>query len=156
MFCTTQEVTVSTTDPMDLSVTLGRISAKLNVVSTDVRPSSATKIRTTYAKGGKSFNPSTGLATVDTGFSQTNNPSTAVGATIDVSCFPFLYSDQEVMTVTIQALDASDNVLASHVVNDVPFKRNRATVLTGDVFTASGAAAFQLETGWLESEIVKP
>ena len=154
-FCKTQSVTVTSTAPLSLNVTLNRISAKLEIISTDNRPAGIAKMRTTFAKGGKGFNPTTGLATTDAGFNQTNNPSTAVGATIEVNAVPFLYTDEESMTITIEALDADDNVLATRVVNNVPFKRNRQTILTGAVFTAdASAAAFKLETSWLDDETV--
>ena len=150
-FCKTQSVTVTSSAPLDLDVTLNRICAKLRIYSTDGRTASATKIRVTFAKGGKSFNPTTGLATIDTGFSQTNNPSSAVGATIGVSCFPFLATDEETMNITIEALDNSDNVLSTKVVNNVPLKRNYITTLQGAVYTAgTSAAAFKVETEWGE------
>ena len=150
-FAGTQNVSVTSTDPLDVTTTLNRISSSLRIISTDGRPAAATKIRTTYEKGGKSFNPSTGLALSDDGFAQVNNPSTAAGATIKVTSFPFLYSDEETMTVTIQALDANNNVLITKTVNNVPFKRNRQTTLTGAVFTpGSSSATFQLETDWLD------
>ena len=82
-FCATQDVTVTSSTPLDLSVTLSRIIAKLHIVSTDNRTASVAKIRTTYDAGGKSFNPTTGLATVNDGFSLTNTPSDAV-ETLDV------------------------------------------------------------------------
>lgn len=154
-FSKVQSVTVTNASPLDLNVTLNRISSWLKIVSTDGRPASATKIRTTFGKGGKGFNPTTGLDTTDAGFTQTNNPSTAVGATIEVNALPFLYTDEESMTITIEALDAGDNVLATKVVNNVPFKRNRITKLSGAVFTADpSGAAFTLETSWLEDETV--
>ena len=103
-FAGTQSVSVTSTAPLDLTTTLNRISSCLRIVSTDGRPAEATKIRTTYEKGGKSFNPTTGLALTDDGFAQTNNPSAAAGTTVTVSSFPFLYSDEETMTITIQAL----------------------------------------------------
>ena len=154
-FSKVQSVTVSSASPLDLSVTLNRISSWLKIVSTDGRPASARKVRTTFSKGGKSFNPTTGLATIDTGFSQTNNPTTAVGATITVNSLPFLYTDEETMDITIDVLDADDNVLATKVVNNVPFKRNRKTILQGAIFTAeASAAAFKLETSWLDDETI--
>lgn len=149
-FCATQSVTVTSAATLNLSVTLNRIVSFLNVVSTDGRPAEATKIRTTYSKGGKSFNPTTGLSLTDNGFSQTNNPSSAVGATIDIGSFPFLASDEETMTVTLEVLDASDNVLITKTIPNVPFKRNRKTILTGDLFTpGNSSAGFHLETDWL-------
>ncbi len=148
-FCATQSVTVTGASSLDLSVTLSRISSMLQIVSTDGRPAEATKIRTTYAKGGKGFNPTTGLSTTDNGFAQTNNPSSAAGQTVRVTSFPFLYTDEETMTVTIQALDANNNVLITKTVNNVPFKRNRKTILTGAVYTPGGSSVgFQLDTAW--------
>ena len=150
-FTKVQSVTVTSATPLNLDVTLNRISSWLKIISTDGRPASAKKIKTTFAKGGKSFDPSTGLATVDTGFSQTNNPSTAVGATIEVNAVPLLYTDEESMNITIEVLDADENVIGTKVVNNVPFKRNR----TGAVFTAgTSGAGFKLETDWLEDAIV--
>lgn len=155
MFCYTQSVTVTSTAQLNLTATLNRINAKVILVSTDGRPAEATKIRTTYSGGSKGFNPTTGLATDDLGFSQTNNPATSVGATISVNIYPFLYTDEETMTVTIEALDASDNVLITKTVPSVPLKRNRQTTLTGAVYTpGSSTAGFQLETSWLPGTTV--
>lgn len=149
VFCKTQSVTVTNASPLDLDVTLNRISAMLNIVSTDGRPAEATKIRTTFAKGGKSFNPTSGLALTDAGFSQINNPSATAGSTIDVGGFLFLYSDEESMTVTIQALDADENVLYTNIVPNVPFQRNCKTTLTGAVFAVgTSSASFKIETAW--------
>lgn len=151
-FCKTQPVTVTSASPLDLDVTLKRISSLLKIVSTDGRPASATKIRTTFEKGAKGFNPTTGFALTNTGFTQTNNPSSAVGATIDINILPFLASADDVeekMTVTIEALDADDHVLATKVVENVPFQRNCQTTMTGAVYTAgTSSAAFQIETSW--------
>lgn len=154
-FSKVQSVTVTNASPLNLSVTLDRISSLLKITSTDGRPASATKVRTTIAKGGKAFNPTTGLATTDGGFAQTNSPSTAVGTAITVSGVLFLSADEETMNVTIQVLDDDDNVLSTRVVNNVPLKRNRQTTLSGAIFTADeSAAAFQLETEWLEANTV--
>jgi len=149
-FCKTQSVMVTNTNPLDLNVTLDRIVSGLTIQSTDTRPAGIAKIRTTYAKGGKSFNPTTGLALTDAGFSQTNNPSTEIGTTIRVSSFPFLYTDEEDIDITIEVLDTDDNVLFTHTQPAVPFKRNRITTLRGPLFTApTSSAGFQLETDWL-------
>ena len=153
-FCATQDVTVTATTPLDVSVTLSRIMAKLSIVSTDARTASVTKIRTTYSAGGKSFNPTTGLATVNTGFSVTNTPKSDV-TTLEVGNYAFLATDEQTMSITIEALDASENVLSTKVVPNVPLKRNRVTTLSGQVFTASSSAAsFKVETDWLEGNTV--
>ena len=152
-FSKVQTVTVTSASPLDLSVTLNRINSWLKIISTDGRPASIKKIRTTFEKGGKSFNPTTGWATTDTGFSQTNNPSTATGATIEINVVPFVAcadDAEEKMTITIEALDNDENVLGTKVVNNVPFKRNRQTILRGNVFTAEPTtSSFKIETAWL-------
>ena len=154
-FCATQDVTVTSTTPLDLSVTLSRIIAKLHIVSTDNRTASVAKIRTTYGAGGKSFNPTTGLATVNDGFSLTNTPSSGV-ETLDVGNYTFLATDEQTMDITIEALDANNNVLFTKVVPNVPLKRNRVTTLTGQVFTAgTSAASFKVETDWIEGNTVE-
>lgn len=153
-FCNTQVVTITNTNPMDLSVTLSRIVSALNIVSTDNRPEGITKIRTIYGKGSKSFNPSSGLALDDNGFTLTNTPSAAVGSPINVTSFVFLNTDEETMDITIEALGANDVVLYSKTLQDVSFKRNRKTKASGTIFTTSGSAGFQLNTDWLtDSEV---
>lgn len=58
--------------------------------------------------------------------------------------FPFLYADEETMDITIEVLDAGDNALFTHTVSNVPFKRNRKTILQGAIFTAgASSSAFQ-------------
>ena len=152
-FSKVQTVTVTSASALDINVTLNRINSWLKIISTDGRPASIKKIRTTFEKGGKSFNPTTGWATTDTGFSQTNNPSTATGATIEINVVPFVAcadDAEEKMTITIEALDNDDNVLGTKVVNNVPFKRNRQTILRGNVFTAEPTtSSFKIETAWL-------
>lgn len=157
-FSKVQTVTVTSASALDINVTLNRISAMLTIQSTDNRPAGIARIRTTYVKGGKSFNPTTGIATSDTGFTQTNTPSAPIGSTIMVSSCPFLSSAddaEELINITIEVLDPDDNVLFTHTVEDVPFKRNRKTTLRGAIFTVgTSAAAFQLETSWLTEETV--
>jgi hypothetical protein len=155
-FCKTQSVSVTSSAALDLSVTLDRIVPQLIVYSTDARPTGVDKIRTTYGAGGKGFNPTTGLAVGNTGYSLVNTINkTAVGETIGVKNFVFLSTDEQTMTITLEALDAEDNVLMTKVIPDVPLKRNRRTTLRGPVFTPSAStASFLLETSWLEGNTV--
>lgn len=148
-FTKVQSLRVTNAEAVNLDVTLDRISAKLDLYSTDNRPAGIAKLRTTFAKGGKSFNPTTGLALTDTGFAQTNTPSTAVGSTINVGSMPLLYTDEETMDITIEVLDPSENVLFTKLVPNVPFKRNNITTVSGPIFTTgSSAFGFKLNTTW--------
>ena len=150
--CKVQSITVTNTSPLDFDVTLDRITAMLTIQSTDARPAGISKIRTTYSKGGKSFNPTTGLATSNTGFWQTNSPAAAVGSTIKVNSCPLLASaddEEERIDITIEVLDPDENVLFTKVVKDVPFKRNNITIVSGKLFT-TGPSSFgiKLNTEW--------
>jgi len=154
MFCLTQDVTVTKTAAVDLDITLNRICAYLSILSTDGRSAGATKIRTTFTKGGKTFNPTTGLSLTDAGFTQVNTPATAVGKTINVACLLYLFTDEETMGVTIEALDADDNVLFTKSFAEVEFKRGYKTTIKGPIFTAGpSTVGFKLNTTeWAEGK----
>ena len=152
-FATTQEVTISNTNAVDISATLSRIVTQLKVVSTDGKTADVSNVRMTFSAGGKDFNPTTGFAITNTGFANTVSNSASVGATSTSLSFLFLATDEQDIDVTIETLDADGAVLFSKTVEDVPFKRNRITKLTGAMYTNAGlAGTFQVETAWLTEE----
>lgn len=152
-FAYTQDVVVTNSAAVDLSATLSRIMSRLCVYSSDERMAEAATLRISVAKGGQGFNPLTGFATSDTGFSVLIEPNSAAGEVSKSMMHLFLIADEEAMDVTIETLDASDHVLFSQVVNNVPFKRNRVTILTGKMYSIEGTAneGFQLETDWIDN-----
>ena len=152
-FVYTQSVTVTNSTPLELSATLSRIVSRLMVLSTDGRPANLNTIRFKFSKGGMSFNPVTGLAASDTGFTVNTQTTKEVGETTNMTVNFFLASDEETMDVTIETLDADDNVLFSKIVKDVPFKRNRITKLTGKMYSTDvTASSFLLNSDWLSEE----
>ena len=154
-FCKTQNVSVTSSTPLDLSITLNRIVPQLTIKSTDFRPTGVEKIRTTYSAGYKSFNPTTGLGIGNAGFSLINTPSAAVGTVVEFRNNTYLATDEQTMTITLEVLDAQDQVLITKVIPNVPLKRNRRTTLRGPLFTPSAStASFLLETSWLEGTTV--
>ena len=154
-FCAKQSVAITSSAAVNLDVTLNRIVAQLTIRSTDGRPEGASKIRTTYSGGGKMFNPSTGLAIEDTGFSLVNTPSGAVGDKIGIKNFVFLASNEQVMDITLEVLDADDNVLITKEVKDVPLARNKKTTLSGALFTPTAVAiGVRVEEDWLPEETI--
>ena len=149
-FCHVQTVSVTSTAPLDLSVTMSRVIAQLEIKSTDGRSAGVKKFRTTYPQGSKSFNPTTGLATDDAGFKVINSPSAKAGETVDFGSFVFLAGDEAKMDITIEALDDNEQVLFTKIINDVPFKRNRKTKLSGAMYTNEAlSGTFKVETAWL-------
>ena len=154
-FSATQAVNITSTNAVNLSATLNRIVSKLVVQSTDSRSEDASNIQVTFAKGGKSFNPTTGLALSDEGLTNTVSISAAVGSSSTSASYLFLASDEESMDITIDVLDNQGTSISHKVVNNVPFKRNRSTKLTGPIYSASTTATFKVETAW-ETETTVP
>ena len=153
-FVATQTVNITSTDAVSLSATLNRIVSKLKVHSTDGCTENAVNVRTTLSAGGKAFNPTTGLATSNTGFINVLPIQSTVGNSTNSISYLFLTSDEQSMTVTIDVLDADGNSISHKEVNDVPFKRNRMTVLTGSLYSAGSTGSFQVDTDWLpEAEV---
>lgn len=149
-FTCTQAVRISSTSPVDLEATLNRIVAQVAVVSTDTKTANVARIRTSFSAGGKSFNPTTGLALDNSGFSNTVYGTGETGETTTAINFLFLASDEQTMDVTIETLDADGAVLFSKTVPNVPLRRNRVTTLTGAMYSpAAATATFTLSTDWL-------
>lgn len=149
-FAATQVVNVTSTTALNLTATLNRIVSQLKVVSTDNRTANVEKIRLTFAAGGKVFNPTTGLATVNTGSVSTVSTGVAVGARSGAIGYIFLATNEQTMNVTIETLDTDGNTIYTKTIENVPFRRNRVTKLTGAIFGASTTAgSFQLNTDWL-------
>ena len=150
-FVAVQAVNITSTADLNLTATLSRVVTRLRVESTDNMPRNIAKVIISVSAGGLSFNPTSGLATVNTGFTNEITASSGFGRTAFFNTYFFLASDQQTMNVTINVLDASSNVLFSKVVNDVPMKRNRCTVLSGKLFsTDATASGFTIDTDWID------
>ena len=149
-FAYTQAVNITNTDDVDISATLNRIVSKLKIHSTDGCTENAVNVRTTLSAGGKAFNPTTGLATSNTGFVNTLPIQSAVGNSTNSITYLFLATDEQTVNVTIDVLDADGNSISHKEVSGVPFKRNRMTVLTGSLYSSGSNGSFQVETDWLD------
>ena len=149
-FAATQSVNITNAnDDVDISATLSRVISKLKITSTDGCTENAVNVRTTLSAGGKSFNPTTGLATANAGFSNVLPIQSAVGNPTNSITYLFLATDEQTVNVTIDVLDAGGNSISHKEVSGVPFKRNRMTVLTGSLYSSGGNGSFQVETEWL-------
>ena len=149
-FAATQAVNITSTNSVNLSATLSRIVAQLKVNSTDNRTDDVSKVRMTFSAGGKRFSPTSGLATLNNGFSSTVSISTAVGVRSGSIGYLFLATDEQTMDVTIETLNADGDAIFTKVVKNVPFKRNRKTKLSGAIYTVAAAStSFTLDTDWI-------
>ena len=153
-FAYSQTVNVNSNAALNLSATLDRIVSCIAVNSSDGRTEEAKKLRITTTTGGRNFDPTTGLATVNSGITATITHPEAVGTVTRSASLLFLATDEQTADVTIETLDEDDNVLFSKTVEDVPLKRNCQTVLTGAMYQTTAAGTFQVDTDWLDSENV--
>ena len=150
-FAATQAVNIANAnDDVDISATLSRVISKLKITSTDGCTENAVNVRTTLSAGGKAFNPTTGLATSNTGFVNTLPIQSAVGNPTNSITYLFLATDEQTVNVTIDVLDAGGNSISHKVVSNVSFKRNRQTVLSGSIYSAGVSGDFTVETSWLD------
>ena len=147
-FSATQAVSVTNTDALELSATLNRLVAGLAVVSTDNRPATVTQIRTTVSAGSNAFNPSTGIATANAGL--VNTVAVSGSGPVNPITYLFLTADEQTVSVTVDALNANNEIITTHTINNVPLKRNRRTRLTGALFSAPAASnSFTVNGDWL-------
>ena len=153
-FAATQAVNIVNTTPVNINATLNRIMAKVDVNSTDLRPAEAHSVRVTFSAGSKSFNPTTGLAVGNAGFSNEVAISKNVGEKTTTGSYVFLTADEQAVDVTIEALNSGGTAIFTKQVSDVPLKRNRLTTLTGAMYTNKGNAAFLVNADWEPNDTI--
>ena len=147
-FAVTQAVNIANTTAVNIYATLNRIVAKLDVNSTDGRPAQASSIRVTFSAGSKSFNPTTGLAVGNAGFSNVVSISAAVGNVTSSGSYVFLATDEQTVDVTIEVLNSVNTAIFTKQISNVPLKRNVTTILTGSMYTNNGNASFLINSEW--------
>ena len=148
-FVASQTVNVASTNPLNLNAELSRVVSKVIVRSTDTRTAGVDSVRVTFAAGGKGVNPQTGLSTTNTGLVNTVAPTTAVGAPVSTINYLFLNSDQQSMSITVDALKADGTAVYHKVADAVPLQRNKITVVQGQMFTAGANGGFTVNTSWI-------
>ena len=107
-FSATQTVTIASYEAVALSAKLTRMISKLQVISSDPRDESVQKVLMTFSAGGKSFNPATGLATSDAGFSNTVAITSAAGKTSTSNSYLFLSTDEQKLVKLVIPLNISE------------------------------------------------
>lgn len=149
-FVATQTVNVNTTtNAIAVNAVMNRVIAKVHVISADNRPDNVETLKVTFSAGGKGVNPQTGLATSNTGFTNTLQPNTAVGTPTNIISYLFLDTDEQTMDLTIEALDYDGETVFEKDVTDVPLQRNKITRLTGMMYTSGTNSTFTINTDFI-------
>jgi hypothetical protein len=70
-----------------------------------------------------------------------------------MSIFGFSAKNEWTTDVTVTAKDESSSILGSAVINNAPFKRNRATEYHGSLFAVASAMGLSLDADWYDSAV---
>jgi hypothetical protein len=128
-FCHYGQVTISD-DGGYYELKMNRVTAMVRFDFTDATmPDNFDGLKVDYTGGSANFSPKTGEGCTKSMQSELR----AKAAQYAVFTFPYLSTDGK-LKITINALDANQNVLTTKVLTDVPVTRNRITRCTGLLF----------------------
>jgi hypothetical protein len=145
------EVTVTNTSNGNRAVTLDRVTTKLRIVVNDEVPTGCAAVAVTPAKWYYGWDYVNGAAVAS---QQTERrvevPEAYVGTTgkLGVTIFGLSGADEWVTNVSIQAQDADGGVLGSATITGAPFKSNRSTEYSGNLFGSAGGLDVSVNAAW--------
>lgn len=147
-FVATQTVNITGTSQVIISATLHRINNKLQLFSTDPQPASIDSVRITYSAGGRSFNPLTGYATVNSGLVNSVKSVPGSNGLTRVGSYIFQNANKQYVDITIDAIDTTSAVVFHKEIINVPLRRNAVTTLQGSMYSAAATSLFTLHTDY--------
>ena len=145
------EVDVVSTSNGNRAVTLDRVATKLRIVVNDEVPATCKAVTVTPERWYYGWDYVGGVAVAQ---QQTERrvtvPESYVGTTgqLAVSIFGLSGSDEWVTNVAVKAVDASDNTIGSATITGAPFKANRSTEYSGNLFGSSGGLDVSINANW--------
>lgn len=145
------EVDVVSTSNGNRAVTLDRVATKLRLTIADEVPDGCAAVVVTPARWYYGWDYVGGVAVVQ---QQTERrvtvPESYIGTTgqMAVSIFGLSGADEWVTNVSIQAQDADGGVLGSATITGAPFKANRSTEYSGNLFGSGGSLDVGISTSW--------
>lgn len=130
---------VTVTDqPVNHDITLTRAVAMVRFSFTDEQqPATLAAWDVAYSGGSANVNPTTLEGTTKSSQSETRTPTES----LQVYTFPYLAA-KGTLKMTVQAADASDNIIRSRVFTEVPVTRNRITTWRGRFFDDTDTGEF--------------
>lgn len=152
------DVTVVSTSNGNRAVTLDRVATKLRVTITDEVPDGCSQLILRPAKWYRGLNYKTGAAVTQVDEDRSVSvPAAYAGTTgqLVASIFGISGADEWTTTVNITAKDGEGNVIGSAQSAGVPFRRNRATELAGNLFASSGGTALSINDEWLTPVVME-
>ena len=145
------EVEVVSTSNGNRAVTLDRVATKLKLTIDDKVPDGCAAVVVTPARWYYGWDYVNGVAVAA---QQTERrvavPESYAGTTdkLGVTIFGLSGADEWVTNISIQAQDADGNVLGSATITGAPFKANRGTEYSGNLFGSSGGLDVSVNATW--------
>lgn len=145
------EVDVVSTSNGNRAVTLDRVATKLRVTVNDKVPATCKAVAVTPERWYYGWDYVNGVAVVS---QQTERrvtvPESYVGTMgqMSVSIFGLSGSDEWVTNVAVKALGESDAVIGSATITGAPFKANRSTEYSGNLFGSAGGLDVSVNGDW--------
>lgn len=127
------------TDPIDETLQMTRCVAMLRLTLTEPLPDNITRLKFYYTGGSSTFNPATGYGCVNS--KQTEYRYTTDDQDMPVSVYELYtmpHEQQDVLKLTVTALDASGSEVGEVVMGNIPVTRNKITTWQGALFSGSG------------------
>lgn len=145
------EVDVVSTSNGNRAVTLDRVATKLRVAVNDEVPATCKAVTVTPERWYYGWDYVNGVAVAS---QQTERrvtvPESYVGTAgqLAVSIFGLSGADEWVTNVAVKALGESDAVIGSATITGAPFKANRSTEYSGNLFGSSGGLDVSITENW--------
>ena len=133
------------------AVTLDRVATKLKMTVNDEVPDGCAAVVVTPARWYYGWDYVNGVAVAA---QQTERrvavPESYIGTAgqMSVSIFGLSGTDEWVTNISIQAQDADNNVLGSATITGAPFKANRGTEYSGNLFGSAGGLDVSVNAAW--------
>lgn len=146
--------TVTGSSGSNVSVTLDRVVTRMRVNITDVVDDNAATLLLKPLKWYLGLDYLSGEPTAETTdfVSSVTIPDSYKGQTgLQASIFGFSAATSWTTDVTIECRKADNSVIGSAAVDNVPFVRNRTSVLSGNMFSHGGNVSVALQTDWLDT-----
>ena len=145
--------TVTGSSVSNISVTLDRVVTRMRINITDVVDDNAATLLLKPSKWYLGLDYLNGEPTAEAidFVSSVTIPDSYKGQTgLQASIFGFSATNWTT-DVIIECRKADNGVIGSASVDDVPFTRNRTSVLSGNLFSHGGNVAVAIETDWLDA-----
>lgn len=145
------EVDVVSTSNGNRAVTLDRVATKVRIVVNDDVPATCKAVTVTPERWYYGWDYVGGVAVAQ---QQTERkvsvPESYVGTTgqLAVSIFGLSSTDEWVTNVAVKALGDGDAVIGSATITGAPFKANRSTEYSGNLFGSAGGLDISVNGDW--------